>query len=73
METALVNRALMMAINLRNPPKGLLHHSDRSSHYASHAYQALLCQHGMVCSMGRKGNYWDNAPTGHFFSSVKRK
>ncbi|WP_189386845.1 IS3 family transposase, partial [Bacterioplanes sanyensis] len=73
METALVSRALMMAINLRQPPKGLLHHSDRGSQYASHAYQALLKQHGMVCSMSRKGNCWDNAPTERFFGSLKRE
>jgi len=63
METALVSRALMMAINLRDPEPGLLHHSDRGSQYASREYQALLKQHGMVCSMSRKGNCWDNAPT----------
>ncbi|MFA0813648.1 IS3 family transposase, partial [Microbulbifer epialgicus] len=73
METALVSRALMMAVNLRTPPKGLLHHSDRGSQYASHAYQALLKQHGMVCSMSRRGNCWDNAPTERFFSSLKRE
>jgi len=73
METALVSRALMMAINLRNPSEGLLHHSDRGSQYASHAYQALLRQQGMVCSMSRKGNCWDNAPTERFFSSLKRE
>jgi len=70
METALASRALIMAINLRTPPKGLLHHSDRGSQYASHSYQALLKQHGMVCSMSRKGNCWDNAPTERFFSSL---
>jgi len=60
MKKALVIRALLMAINLRQPP-GLLHHSDRGSQYASHAYQALLKQHGMICSMSRKGmprNIW---------------
>ena len=51
----------------------LLHHSERGSHYASHAYQALLRQQGMVCSMSRKGNCWDNAPTERFFSSQKRE
>ncbi|MXS81395.1 IS3 family transposase [Nitrosomonas sp. GH22] len=59
MTTALVNRALMMAINLRQPPKNLLHHSDRGSQYASHDYQTLLTQHNMQCSMSRKGNCWD--------------
>ncbi len=73
MTTALVRRALMMAINLRNPPKGLMHHSDRGSQYASYAYRDLLSQHGMVCSMSRKGNCWDNAPTERFFSSLKRE
>jgi len=70
---ALVIRALMMAINLRKPPPGLIHHSDRGSQYASHAYQALLKQHGMICSMSRKGNCWDNAPVERFFSSLKRE
>ncbi|WP_444930134.1 IS3 family transposase [Microbulbifer sp. SSSA002] len=73
METALASRALMMAVNLRTPPQGLLHHSDRGSQYASHTYQALLKEHGMVCSMSRKGNCWDNAPTERFFSSLKRE
>ena len=73
METALVSRALMMAINLRHPSAGLLHHSDRGSQYASHAYQTLLRQQGMVCSMSRKGDCWDNAPTERFFSSLKRE
>ena len=73
METALVSRALMMAINLRNPKTGLMHHSDRGSQYASREYRRLLKQHGMVCSMSRKGNCWDNAPTERFFSSLKRE
>ena len=53
METALVVRALTMAVNLRNPPAGLLHHSDRGSQYASKEYQQLLRQNYMVCSMSR--------------------
>ena len=73
MKKALVIRALMMAISLRKPPPGLIHHSDRGSQYASHAYQALLKQHGMICSMSRKGNCWDNAPVERFFSSLKRE
>ena len=63
----------MMAINLRNPKTGLMHHSDRGSQYASREYRRLLKQHGMVCSMSRKGNCWDNAPTERFFSSLKRE
>jgi len=73
MTTALVTRALTMAINLRNPAPDLMHHSDRGSQYASKAYQELLKQHSMVCSMSRKGNCWDNAPTERFFSSLKRE
>jgi len=73
MKKALVIRALMMAINLRKPPPGLIHHSDRGSQYASHDYQKILKQHGMVCSMSRKGNCWDNAPVERFFSSLKRE
>ena len=73
MKKALVIRALMMAVNLRKPPPGLIHHSDRGSQYASHDYQKLLKQHGIICSMSRKGNCWDNAPVERFFSSLKRK
>lgn len=73
MQTALVNRALMMAINLRKPPRGLLHHSDRGSQYASKDYQKRLQVFGIVCSMSRKGNCWDNSPTERFFSSLKRE
>ena len=73
MKKALVIRALMMAVNLRKPPPGLIHHSDRGSQYASHDYQALLRQYGMICSMSRKGNCWDNAPIERFFSSLKRE
>ena len=73
MQKSLVIRALMMAINLRNPPAGLIHHSDRGSQNASRAYQNLLKQHGMICSMSRKGNCWDNSPVERFFSSLKRE
>ena len=73
MKKALVIRALMMAVNLRKPPPGLIHHSDRGSQYASHDYQKLLKQHGMICSMSRKGNCWDNSPVERFFGSLKRE
>jgi len=62
MTTSLVTRALMMAINLRNPLERLIHHSDRGSQYASRLYQLLLKQAGMVCSMSRKGNCWEGLP-----------
>ena len=73
MKKALVIRALMMAVNLRKPPPGLIHHSDRGSQYASHDYQKLLKQYGMICSMSRKGNCWDNSPVERFFGSLKRE
>lgn len=73
METALITWALMMAVNLRNPEPGLLHHSDQGSQYASKAYRKLPEQHQMVCSMSRKGNCWGDAPTERFFCSLKRE
>lgn len=51
--------------------KGLVHHSDRGSQYASADYQAMLKQHGIVCSMSRKGDCWDNAPMESFFGTLK--
>ena len=71
MRTELVCQALTMAQGQRNPAAGVLLHSDRGSQYASNAYQALLAQHGIVCSMSRKGNCWDNAPMERFFLSLK--
>jgi transposase InsO family protein len=63
--------ALRMAIATRRPQPGLLHHSDRGSQYAAHAYRHLLASHGMRCSMSRKANCWDNAPMESFFGSMK--
>ena len=67
----LVIDALQMAITVRQPPPGLLHHSDRGSQYASDDYQALLTQARMVGSMSRKGNCYDNAPVESFFGTFK--
>jgi putative transposase len=63
--------ALHMAITNRRPDPGLLHHSDRGSQYAAHDYRRLLDEHGIICSMSRKGNCWDNAPMESFFGSLK--
>ena len=71
METSLVEAALEMAIGRRQPPPGLLHHSDQGSQYASQAYQVLLQRHQMRCSMSRKGNCWDNAVVERVFRSLK--
>jgi putative transposase len=73
MAQALVIRALMMAVNLRQPKAGLMHHSDRGSQYASEAYQTLLKQHEILPSMSRKGNCWDNAVMERFFKSYKEE
>lgn len=64
-------RALQMAINLRNPPKGCVHHTDRGSQYCAHEYQKILRQHGFQVSMSGKGNCWDNAMTETFFKTLK--
>src|SRR5438874_4670064 len=60
-----------MALQDRQPPQGLLHHSDRGSQYASHDYQQLLAVHGIQSSMSRKGNCWDNAVAESFFATLK--
>lgn len=71
MPAALVCQALQMAIGQRQTTVGLILHSDRGSQYASHEYQALLKQHGIICSMSRKGNCWDNAVMERFFLNLK--
>ena len=71
MTAQLVADALMMAIWRRGKPDALLHHSDRGSQYTSVQFQRLMADHGVVCSMSRSGNVWDNAATESFFSSLK--
>jgi len=67
----LVLDALAMALRNRRPGPGLLFHSDRGSQYASDDVQACLKAHGIVGSMSRKGNCWDNAVAESFFSTLK--
>ncbi|MFL5626349.1 MAG: IS3 family transposase [Ktedonobacteraceae bacterium] len=69
----LVENALLMALARRRPKAGLLHHSDRGSQYTSRAYRQLMEQSGMIVSMSRRGNCWDNAPTESFFGSLKEE
>jgi len=66
-------RALAMAVARRGPPRGLIHHTDRGSQYASGDYQDALRQHGMVCSMSGKGNCFDNAVAESFFATLKKE
>lgn len=73
MTADLVTDALTMAWFRRRPAPGLIHHSDRGSQYASQAFQGKLGDYGMLCSMSRKGNCWDNAPTESFFNSLKNE
>lgn len=71
LERGLALNALKMALQDRQPPQGLLHHSDRGSQYASSDYQQLLAAHGFLSSMSRKGNCWDNAVAESFFATLK--
>lgn len=71
MKAELVNDALMMAIWKRKPAKGLIFHSDRGSQYASDSYRKILSTHGVVASMSKKGDCWDNAVAESFFHTLK--
>ena len=71
MTAQLVTDALIMAIWRRGRPKALLHHSDQGSQYTSEAFQRLLAEAGVTCSMSRSGNVWDNSVMESFFSSLK--
>jgi putative transposase len=71
MTAQLVTDTLVMAIWRRGKPDALLHHSDRGSQYSSEQFQRLMADHGVVRSMSRSGNVWDNAAMESFFSSLK--
>ena len=71
MPAALVCTALLMAIVQRNPAAGLIVHPDRDTQYAIAEYQALLDKPGLVGSMSRKGNCWDNLVMERFFLNLK--
>lgn len=76
LEQTLVHEALEMAVGQRFSAQGteaLLFHSDRGSQYAAHDYQELLQERGIVCSMSRRGNCWDNAPIESFFATLKKE
>ena len=71
METSLVADALKNALHTRRPGKGLIHHSDRGSQYASSEYRQLLEHHEIEASMSAKGNCYDNATMESFFGTLK--
>lgn len=69
----LANEALIMALEQRRPEPGLIHHSDQGILYSSTLYRQLLSRYGMIQSMSRKGNCYDNAVAESFFSSLKNE
>lgn len=71
LETALISEALQKAHWARKLPINVLVHSDRGSQYCSAEYQKLLKDKGLICSMSRKGNCWDNAPMESFYHTLK--
>ena len=77
MDTTLATRlpltALQRALAWRQPPVGLVHHSDRGSQYASHDYRAVLAAHGAIPSMSRAGDCWDNAVAESFFATLEHE
>lgn len=66
-------RALRQALGARQPAEGLIHHTDRGCQYASAAYRAVLDEHGVIQSMSRAGDCWDNAVSESFFASFKKE
>lgn len=71
MTSQLVIDALTMALHRRGRPREVLHHSDQGSQYASEQFQLLLVDTGIVCSMSKRGDCWDNAAMESFFSILK--
>jgi transposase InsO family protein len=71
LDAELALAALRMALADRRPGPGLLHHSDRGSQYTGGAYQELLAAHGIVASMSKKGDCWDNAVAESFFATLE--
>jgi putative transposase len=73
LHSSLAVAALQMALRHRQPPKGLLHHSDRGIQYASASYQAVLAAADIQPSMSRPGNPYDNAAMESFMATYKRE
>ena len=71
MKATLVNDALLMALWKRKPNRGLIWHTDRGSQYASYSHRKILVGHGIVQSMSRKGDCFDNAVAESFFHTLK--
>jgi len=73
MTTDLVRQALLMAVGAKRPRPGLIHHSDRGSQYCAQDYQQQLQQFGLISSMSRRGNCYDNAPMESFWGTLKNE
>jgi transposase InsO family protein len=73
MTQELTAQALWRAVRSKRPPPGLIHHSDRGSQYCADDYRKLVKQFGMLPSMSRKGNCYDNAPMESFWGSMKNE
>lgn len=71
MRSSLTLSALRMALSQRDVSEGLIHHSDRGVQYACHEYQGELRTRGIISSMSRKGDCWDNAVVESFFRTMK--
>ena len=69
----LTARALTMALESRTPAPGLIHHSDRGSSYTAGDYRDMLAEHGVVCSMSRRGDCWDNSVAESFFATLEKE
>lgn len=72
-DAELVKQALQMALSMRQPGAGLIHHSDQGSEYASKSYQEMLHQHHIHISMSRKGDCYDNAMIESFWGTLKEE
>jgi transposase InsO family protein len=73
MRTELISDALVMAFGSRRPPAGVIFHSDRGCQYTSRDFRQLARDHGVVLSLGRKADCWDNAVAESFFATIKRE
>jgi putative transposase len=73
LKAGLCLEALVMALHRYQPPRGLIHHSDRGVQDASGSYRQVLERHGITPSMSRRGNCLDNAPMESFFASLKKE
>jgi len=73
LKSELVVDALAMAVTRRKPPIGVVHHSDRGSQYTSLAFGTTLRESGLVASMGRRGDAYDNAACESVISTIKNE